>query len=159
MAASASELGGLQADRLRGLDLELRLDREHEGLGLGNEGEGEDRRRHLSHHGGPGPVEGRTLHTPNPGLPEIPLAKRDFGLEGSLPRSPVRWPPIGWGPPIAGDDVIVGDAFTDIAVPEHLVTQEFLQLVAARLNPGGIYAMNFFIIVHTTSNTWFTIMR
>ncbi|NBS30970.1 MAG: hypothetical protein EBS76_10745, partial [Actinobacteria bacterium] len=40
-------------------------------------------------------------------------------------------------------DVIVGDAFTDIAVPEHLVTQEFLQLVAARLNPGGIYAMNF----------------
>jgi len=40
-------------------------------------------------------------------------------------------------------DVIVGDAFTDIAVPEHLVTQEFLQLVAVRLNPGGIYAMNF----------------
>ena len=39
-------------------------------------------------------------------------------------------------------DVIVGDAFTDIAVPEHLVTQEFFQLVADRLNPGGVFAMN-----------------
>ncbi|WP_319824850.1 fused MFS/spermidine synthase [Thalassovita sp.] len=39
-------------------------------------------------------------------------------------------------------DVIVGDAFTDIAVPEHLVTRDFFQLVAARLAPGGVYAMN-----------------
>lgn len=39
-------------------------------------------------------------------------------------------------------DVIVGDAFTDIAVPEHLVTQEFFQLVSERLGPGGVYAMN-----------------
>ena len=39
-------------------------------------------------------------------------------------------------------DVIVGDAFTDIAVPSHLVTQEFFALVRARLNPGGIYVMN-----------------
>lgn len=39
-------------------------------------------------------------------------------------------------------DVIVGDAFTDIAVPEHLVTREFFSLVASRLNPGGVYAMN-----------------
>ncbi|MBU4527168.1 MAG: fused MFS/spermidine synthase [Hoeflea sp.] len=39
-------------------------------------------------------------------------------------------------------DVIVGDAFTDIAVPEHLVTLEFFTLVSDRLNPGGVYAMN-----------------
>ncbi|SIN82428.1 fused MFS/spermidine synthase [Vannielia litorea] len=39
-------------------------------------------------------------------------------------------------------DVILGDAFTDIAVPAHLVTQEFASLVARRLAPGGVYAMN-----------------
>ena len=44
--------------------------------------------------------------------------------------------------PKARYDVIVGDAFTDIAVPSHLVTQEFFQLVRARLNPGGVYVMN-----------------
>ncbi len=39
-------------------------------------------------------------------------------------------------------DVIVGDAFTDIAVPAHLVTREFFALVAERLEPGGVFAMN-----------------
>lgn len=39
-------------------------------------------------------------------------------------------------------DVVVGDAFTDIAVPEHLVTLEFFRLVADRLAPGGVFAMN-----------------
>lgn len=39
-------------------------------------------------------------------------------------------------------DVILGDAFTDIAVPAHLVTAEFAALVASRLRPGGVYAMN-----------------
>ena len=39
-------------------------------------------------------------------------------------------------------DVIVGDAFTDIAVPAHLVTEEFFRLVARRLEPGGVFAMN-----------------
>jgi spermidine synthase len=39
-------------------------------------------------------------------------------------------------------DVIVGDAFTDITVPEHLVTREFFSLVASRLDDGGIFAMN-----------------
>jgi len=39
-------------------------------------------------------------------------------------------------------DVIVGDAFSDIAVPQHLVTREFLTLVAARLTPDGVYVMN-----------------
>ncbi len=39
-------------------------------------------------------------------------------------------------------EVIVGDAFTDIAVPPHLVTLEFFKLVRSRLEPDGIYAMN-----------------
>lgn len=39
-------------------------------------------------------------------------------------------------------DVIIGDAFTDIAVPAHLVTREFFELVAARLTPDGVYLMN-----------------
>ena len=39
-------------------------------------------------------------------------------------------------------DVIVGDAFTDIAAPEHLVTLEFFDLVSRRLSPDGVFAMN-----------------
>lgn len=39
-------------------------------------------------------------------------------------------------------DTVIGDAFTDIAVPEHLITQEFFSLVNNRLNPGGTYIMN-----------------
>ncbi|MCM2562206.1 fused MFS/spermidine synthase [Lutimaribacter sp. EGI FJ00015] len=39
-------------------------------------------------------------------------------------------------------DVVLGDAFTDIAVPEHLVTKEFFQLVRDRLTPDGVYLMN-----------------
>ena len=47
---------------------------------------------------------------------------------------------------LAGDparyDVILGDAFGDIAVPQHLITREFFALVHDRLNPGGVYLMN-----------------
>ncbi|MEL7137981.1 MAG: fused MFS/spermidine synthase [Pseudomonadota bacterium] len=39
-------------------------------------------------------------------------------------------------------DVIFGDAFHDISIPSHLVTTEFAELVAARLNPGGLYVLN-----------------
>lgn len=39
-------------------------------------------------------------------------------------------------------DVIVGDAFTDIAVPAHLVTKEFFELVRDRLSDDGVYLMN-----------------
>jgi spermidine synthase len=39
-------------------------------------------------------------------------------------------------------DVVIGDAFHDIAVPYHLVTLEFARLVASRLEPGGLYALN-----------------
>lgn len=39
-------------------------------------------------------------------------------------------------------DIIIGDAFNDIAVPPHLITQEFFQLVQSRLTEGGVFAMN-----------------
>lgn len=39
-------------------------------------------------------------------------------------------------------DIIIGDAFTDTAVPQHLVTQEFFELVRARMTSEGSYLMN-----------------
>lgn len=39
-------------------------------------------------------------------------------------------------------DVIFGDAFHDVSIPQHLVTDEFHALVASRLAPGGFYAIN-----------------
>jgi spermidine synthase len=39
-------------------------------------------------------------------------------------------------------DIIMGDAFTDVTVPAHLVTKEFYELVAARLTPDGTFLMN-----------------
>ncbi len=38
-------------------------------------------------------------------------------------------------------DVVIGDAFHDIAVPQHLITREFFELVRDRLTPGGIFLM------------------
>ncbi len=38
-------------------------------------------------------------------------------------------------------DVIIGDAFHDIAVPQHLITTEFFELVKSRLNKNGLYLM------------------
>lgn len=39
-------------------------------------------------------------------------------------------------------DLIFGDAFHDISIPPHLVTQEFHGEIAKRLSPGGVYAIN-----------------
>ena len=39
-------------------------------------------------------------------------------------------------------DVIVGDVFHDVAIPQHLVTREFAALVKERLEPNGLYVMN-----------------
>ena len=39
-------------------------------------------------------------------------------------------------------DIIIGDAFTDVVVPVHLVTLEFFQLVSKRLSEGGSFLMN-----------------
>lgn len=39
-------------------------------------------------------------------------------------------------------DVVVGDAFSSMAVPWHLTTQEFLEEIRDKLNAGGMYIMN-----------------
>ncbi len=39
-------------------------------------------------------------------------------------------------------DLIVGDAFHDIAIPPHLVTREMAALVRQRLSPDGLYLLN-----------------
>ena len=39
-------------------------------------------------------------------------------------------------------DVIIGDAFHDIVIPSHLVTEEFFALVRSRLSERGLYLMN-----------------
>ncbi|WP_135503643.1 fused MFS/spermidine synthase [Roseovarius aestuariivivens] len=44
--------------------------------------------------------------------------------------------------PDARYDIILGDAFTDVVVPVHLVTQEFFRLAASRLTPEGSFLMN-----------------
>jgi spermidine synthase len=46
------------------------------------------------------------------------------------------------GEPTDAYDVVFGDAFGGLAVPWHLTTVEFLELVRDRLRPGGVYAMN-----------------
>ncbi|MGH8916033.1 MAG: fused MFS/spermidine synthase, partial [Acidimicrobiia bacterium] len=44
--------------------------------------------------------------------------------------------------PAGSVDVAVGDAFTGLAVPWHLTTVEFVEEVAERLAPDGIYMVN-----------------
>lgn len=39
-------------------------------------------------------------------------------------------------------EVIFGDAFHDISVPQHLTTREFAELLRRRLAPRGFYALN-----------------
>ena len=39
-------------------------------------------------------------------------------------------------------DLVLGDAFNDIAVPYHLTTREFNELVASHLSPRGLYLTN-----------------
>jgi len=39
-------------------------------------------------------------------------------------------------------DVIVTDAFHDIAIPYHLVTREYIELARARLRPDGLFTTN-----------------
>ena len=39
-------------------------------------------------------------------------------------------------------DVIIGDAFTDVVVPVHLVTREFFELARSRLTEDGTFLMN-----------------
>ncbi|ADB51425.1 fused MFS/spermidine synthase [Conexibacter woesei] len=44
--------------------------------------------------------------------------------------------------PASSADVVVGDAFGNLAVPWHLATREWMQEVRRVLKPGGLYALN-----------------
>jgi spermidine synthase len=39
-------------------------------------------------------------------------------------------------------DVVIGDAFTGLSVPWHLTTVEFVEMIADRLTPDGLYTVN-----------------
>jgi hypothetical protein len=39
-------------------------------------------------------------------------------------------------------DVVVGDVFHDVAIPQHLVTLEYARLVRSRLTDNGLYVLN-----------------
>jgi spermidine synthase len=45
-------------------------------------------------------------------------------------------------------DLVLGDAFGDIAIPYHLVTREFNELVRSHLKPDGLYLVNIVDGVH-----------
>jgi spermidine synthase len=45
-------------------------------------------------------------------------------------------------------DLVLGDAFADIAIPFHLVTREFNELVQSHLKPDGMYLVNVVDGVH-----------
>ncbi len=47
-----------------------------------------------------------------------------------------------WRQQHASFDVIVTDAFHDIAIPYHLVTLEYANLARSKLKPGGLYTTN-----------------
>ena len=70
------------------------------------------------------------------------IAKDDFWFEDAVVKVVHKDARIALKTDPTRYDVIIGDAFTDIAVPAHLVTLEFFELVASRLSPGGVYVMN-----------------
>jgi spermidine synthase len=45
-------------------------------------------------------------------------------------------------------DLVLGDAFGDIAIPYHLVTKEFNEIVKSHLKPDGLYLVNVVDGVH-----------
>lgn len=73
------------------------------------------------------------------------IARARMGLPAS-PRLRTVAADARWAlrrlPPERRFDVIFGDAFRDVAIPPHLVTDEFHAEIARRLRPGGLYAIN-----------------
>ncbi|HEU4448933.1 MAG TPA: fused MFS/spermidine synthase [Gaiellaceae bacterium] len=74
----------------------------------------------------------------------VDVAHRYFAVPEDDPRLEIS---VGDGRRFlaAGDerwDAVVIDAFFADAIPFHLVTREFLQLVASRLEPGGVVVTN-----------------
>jgi spermidine synthase len=78
--------------------------------------------------------------------PEVTQVNRDeFGLRDT----PAIKITTGDARPVLRDrpkgeryDLVLGDAFGDIAIPYHLVTREFNELVKSHLKPDGMYLVN-----------------
>ncbi|MCC0053869.1 MAG: fused MFS/spermidine synthase [Rhodobiaceae bacterium] len=77
--------------------------------------------------------------------PEVTrVAQRDFWFDPAGTRIIHRDARIALaGEPAGAFDIVIGDAFTDVAVPPHLITAEFAGLVASRLKPDGLYLLHF----------------
>ncbi len=73
------------------------------------------------------------------------VAYRDLGISPDLDISTyavdARLFLVG-NRPTAEYDIVFGDAFHNFAVPYHLTTFEFNELVKRALKPGGVYVMN-----------------
>ena len=70
------------------------------------------------------------------------IAQEKFWFDASTIRVLIQDARIALNKSDEQFDVIVGDAFTDIAVPAHLISLEFFELVKGRLTEDGIYLMN-----------------
>ncbi|MGH8872140.1 MAG: fused MFS/spermidine synthase, partial [Acidimicrobiia bacterium] len=72
----------------------------------------------------------------------VDIGRRDLGFEDQAEvviddaRRSIEQVPRG------SVDVVIGDAFTGLTVPWHLTTVEFVETIADRLAPGGIYTIN-----------------
>ena len=77
----------------------------------------------------------------DPAVTEV--AERDFwfraGPQTTVLNADAR---VSLAASAARYDVIIGDAFTDIAVPVHLITQEFFAEVRQSLTDDGVFLMN-----------------
>lgn len=82
----------------------------------------------------------------------VDLVASDLGLDPDDPAVRVR---LGDARLLIVDeakeafDLVIGDAFGGLAVPWHLTTEEFTELIADRLAPDGIYLLN--VIDHPPS--------
>lgn len=91
------------------------------------------------------------LHATRPGTEHVVLeidpslvdiGRTDLGFEDEAQvviddarRSIAQVPP-------GSVDVVIGDAFTGLTVPWHLTTVEFVEIIAEKLAPGGLYTVN-----------------
>ena len=105
------------------------------------------------HIGGAGFTMPRYLRAAHPGSTSealevdgllVELAREELGLElgdDITVRIGDARSTISDGAP-GEHDLVIGDAFGGVAVPWHLATYEFTELVAERLDEGGVYVMN-----------------
>ena len=73
----------------------------------------------------------------------VDIAQRDLGLDPDTVRTVIGDARVSLrDEPVAGYDLVIGDAFGGRSVPWHLTTREFAADIRARLRPGGIYLIN-----------------